>query len=223
MNVQCGIMDQAAVAMGKKGYAMALDCATLSMRYVPLELGDARIVVMNTNKKRELADSKYNERFGECRAGLEAIRRVRPLESLCALPAGELDGALRAIDDPVVKKRVRHCVTEQARVEAAVAALEKGDLATLGRLLGESHVSLRDDYEVTGSELDALYEEAIACPGCVGARMTGAGFGGCAIAIVKKEALKEFTKRVGERYRARCGIEASFFACESGDGAGRLT
>jgi galactokinase len=222
MNVQCGIMDQFAVAMGKKGFAMALDCATIKHRYVPLELGDARIVVMNTNKKRELADSKYNERLGECRAGLAAIKKAMTLENLCSLPVAKLDEALRAIDDPVVKKRVRHCVTEQARVEGAVAALERGDLATLGKLLGESHVSLRDDYEVTGDELDTLYEEAIAIPGCIGARMTGAGFGGCAIAIVKKDSVKEFIKRVGERYRERCGIEASFFACEPGDGAGRF-
>jgi galactokinase len=223
MNVQCGIMDQFAVAMGKRGNAMALDCATLECRYVPLELGDVRIVVMNTNKKRELADSKYNERLGECLAGLAAIRKTRDVANLCALSVADFEALAASIPDPVVRRRVRHCVTENARVIAAVAALEAGDLSSLGRLLGESHVSLRDDYEVTGSELDALYEEAIVAPGCLGARMTGAGFGGCAIALVRKDSIKPFIARVGERYRVRCGIEASFFACESGDGAFRLS
>lgn len=222
MNVQCGIMDQFSVAMGKKGHAIALDCATLEYRYVPLELADARIVVMNTNKKRELADSKYNERRGECREGLAAIRKKRDVANLCDLSVSDFESLSDLIGSPVLRRRVRHCVTENARVGAAVAALEAGDLAALGSLLGESHASLRDDYEVTGPELDALFEEAIAVPGCLGARMTGAGFGGCAIAIVRKDAVKAFINSVGERYRARCGIEASFFACESGDGAYRI-
>ena len=222
MNVQCGIMDQFAVAMGKKGNAVLLDCATLEHRYVPLSLGEYRIVVMNTNKKRQLADSKYNERLGECMEGLRILKKTRDIKALCELSPDDFESVATAIDDLVVRKRVRHCVTENERVRKAVDALEAGDLALLGRLLGESHVSLRDDYAVTGAELDALYEEAIVAPGCLGARMTGAGFGGCAIAIVHRDSVKAFIERVGARYAARTGLEAGFFACESGDGVFRL-
>ncbi len=222
MNVKCGIMDQFAVAMGRKDNAIVLDTGTLEYRYVPLELGDYRIVVMNTNKKRALADSKYNERRAECEKGLEIARRTRDVSSLCELVPADLDQLSREIEDPDIFARVRHCVTENERVSAAVAALESGDLASLGRLLRESHASLRDDYRVTGDELDALFDEANAAEGCIGARMTGAGFGGCAIAIVREDAVKGFVERVGAGYLARTGIEASFFACAAGEGAFRL-
>ncbi len=222
MNVKCGIMDQFAVAMGKKDNAIVLDTDTLEYRYVPLELGDYRIVVMNTNKKRALADSKYNERREECMKGLEAVRKTRDVSALCELSSADLDAVSREISDPAILSRVRHCVTENERVSAAVSALESGDLATLGRLLRESHASLRDDYCVTGDELDALFDEANAAEGCIGARMTGAGFGGCAIAIVRQDAVKRFVETVGSGYLARTGLEASFFACSAGDGAFRL-
>ncbi len=222
MNVKCGIMDQFAVAMGRKDSAIVLDTDTLEYRYVPLELGNHRIVVMNTNKKRALADSKYNERREECVKGLEVVRKTRGVSALCELSSADLDAVSREISDPVIFSRVRHCVTENERVSAAVAALEEGDLAALGRLLRESHVSLRDDYNVTGDELDALFDEANAAEGCVGARMTGAGFGGCAIAIVREDAVKAFVETVGAGYLARTGLEATFFACRAGEGAFRI-
>jgi len=222
MNVQCGIMDQFAVAMGKRDNAIVLDTNTLEYRYAPLELGDYRIVVMNTNKKRQLADSKYNERRAECERGLEALRKVKPISTICELSTVEFESLSGTIADPVVLKRVRHCVRENERVNRAVAALEAGDLATLGRLLRESHESLRDDYEVTGEELDALFDEANAAKGCIGARMTGAGFGGCAIAIVHRDSIKEFIASVGAGYAARTGLEAGFFACSPADGTKRL-
>lgn len=222
MNVQCGIMDQFAVAMGKKDNAIVLDCGTLEYRYVPLELGDYRVVVMNTNKKRQLADSKYNERYGECMTGLAALQARTNIKNLCELSPSEFEKLADALVDPTVRRRVKHCAYENDRVKRAVAALEKGDLDALGTLLYESHVSLRDDFEVTGIELDSLYEEARRAPGCVGARMTGAGFGGCAIAIVRAGAVGDFIALVGEGYKKRTGLEATFFACSSGDGVFKM-
>jgi len=222
MNVKCGIMDQFAVAMGKKDNAIVLDCATLEYRYAPLALGDYRVVVMNTNKQRQLADSKYNERLGECMAGLAILKQYAKIDAICELDAASYRPLAAKIADPTIEKRVRHCVSENQRVKDAVAALESGDLKRLGELLAASHISLRDDYEVTGIELDTLFEEATAAPGCIGARMTGAGFGGCAIAIVHKDSVKAFIKSVGDAYLAKIGYEAGFFACESGDGARRI-
>lgn len=222
MNVKCGIMDQFAVSLGKKGMAIELDCDTLDYRYAPLELGDYRIVVMNTNKKRQLADSKYNERLGECMTALAILAPSTGIKALCELSPEAFEKAAALITDPVIRKRAKHCVYENERVKAAVTALSEGDLERLGRLLGESHISLRDDYEVTGLELDTLFEEAVKVPGCIGARMTGAGFGGCAIAIVRKDAVPSFMASVQAGYTAKTGLEADFFACESGDGAARL-
>lgn len=222
MNVKCGIMDQFIIATGKKDNAIMLDTETLEYRYVPLELGDYRIVVMNTNKKRQLADSKYNERRAECERGLAILQGHTNLKSLCEMDSFEFEKRAPSLIDPVIRKRVKHCVYENERVNKAVAALEKGDLEKLGKLLCESHESLRDDYEVTGIELDTLYTEAVQAKGCIGARMTGAGFGGCAIAIVHKDALKEFIAEVKPAYAAKTGLDASFFACESGDGVNLL-
>ena len=222
MNVQCGIMDQFIIAVGKKDNAVVLDCDTLDYRYVPLELGDYRIIVMNTNKKRQLADSKYNERRGECMKGLSVLQEHASINALCELNPAEFEKLAPCIADSVIRKRVRHCVYENERVKNAVVALEKGDLALLGKLLCESHVSLKDDYEVTGIELDTLAEESMRVEGCIGARMTGAGFGGCAIAIVHKDSVKTFIQRVKMAYAARTGGAASFFACKSGDGVFRL-
>ncbi len=222
MNVKCGIMDQFSVAMGKKDNAILLDTSNLWYRYVPLEVGDYRIVVMNTNKKRELADSKYNERLGECMTGLAELKKHAKIEALCELTPEAFAPLEAKLADDVIRRRVRHCVTENARVNEAVAALEAGDLKRLGELLVASHESLRDDYEVTGIELDTLFEEANGTEGCIGARMTGAGFGGCAIALVKKDSVKAFVEKVGGAYRARTGLEADFFSCEPGDGVTRL-
>ena len=222
MNMQCGIMDQFSIAMGKKEYAMLLDTATLEYEYVPLVLGDYRIVVMNTNKQRALVDSKYNERCAECMEGLARLQKIKPIYNLCDLTSADLSAVEAAIPDECIFKRVRHCITENERVIAAVAALKAGNLPKLGELLKASHTSLRYDYEVTGIELDALADAANAEPGCLGARMTGAGFGGCAIALVQKDAVAEFTARVGKTYTEKTGLTASFFACEAGDGARRV-
>lgn len=222
MNVKCGIMDQFAVAMGKKENAIVLDTNNLEYRYVPLALGDYRIVVMNTNKKRQLADSKYNERREECMTGLAILQGHTNIEALCELDPSEFEKRAETLVDTIIRKRVKHCVYENDRVKKAVAALESGDLIKLGKLLCDSHKSLRDDYEVTGLELDTLFSESIKAEGCLGARMTGAGFGGCAIAIVHKDSVKSFTKEVKASYLEKTGIEASFFACESGDGVFRL-
>ena len=222
MNMQCGIMDQFSIAMGKKECAMLLDTATLEYEYVPLVLGDYRIVVMNSNKQRALVDSKYNERCAECMEGLALLQKIKTVYNLCDLTSADLSAVEAAITDECIFKRVRHCITENERVLAAVAALKAGDLPKLGELLKASHDSLRRDYEVTGIELDALADTANAERGCLGARMTGAGFGGCAIALVQKDAVAEFTARVGKAYTEKTGLTASFFACEAGDGAHRV-
>ena len=222
MNMQCGIMDQFSIAMGKKECAMLLDTATLEYEYVPLVLGDYRIVVMNSNKQRALVDSKYNERCAECMEGLAFLQKIKTVYNLCDLTSADLSAVEAAIPDERIFKRVRHCITENERVIAAVAALKAGDLPKLGELLKASHTSLRCDYEVTGIELDALADAANAEPCCLGARMTGAGFGGCAIALVQKDAVTEFTDRVGKAYTEKTGLTASFFACEAGDGAHRV-
>lgn len=222
MNVKCGIMDQFSIAMGKKDCAMLLDTATLDYEYVPLILGDYRIVVMNSNKQRTLADSKYNERRSECMEGLELIQKMKPVKNLCELSSGDLEVVASIISDPRILKRITHCITENERVMAAVTALRKGDLAGTGALLKDSHASLRDDYEVTGLELDALTEAANAHKDCLGARMTGAGFGGCAIALVHKTGVADFIDYVSKIYTEKTGLTPAFFACEAGDGARRV-
>ena len=224
MHVNCGIMDQFIIATGKKNCAEKLNCATLEYEYAPLELGDYRFVVMNTNKVRKLADSKYNERRGQCEFALkELLSNGVKINALCDLAPAEWEDVKRFIDDPMLQKRARHCVYENQRVLDAVSALKAGDLARLGTLLNESHQSLKDDYEVTGVELDTLAETAQKQTGCLGARMTGAGFGGCAIALVHKDAVSAFIENVQREYTAKIGYAAGFFACESGDGVARVT
>ena len=219
MNVNCGIMDQFVIAMGKKEKALVLDCATLDYEYVPLELGDYRFVVMNTNKQRRLADSKYNERRSQCEEALKILQESgAKAGALCELSVNEWESTKGVIKDDVLQKRAKHCVYENRRVLDAVEALKSKNLAKLGQLLNESHASLKTDYEVTGVELDTLAETAQKQQGCLGARMTGAGFGGCAIALVHKDALSSFVATVGKEYATVVGYEASFFDCESEDG-----
>ncbi len=219
MNVQCGIMDQFIIAVGKKNTAVMLDCDSLKYEYAPLELGDYRFVVMNTNKQRRLADSKYNERLNECREALKEIQAGGcNVANLCALTPSEFEKVKSSIKSETVAKRAKHAVYENQRVKDAVAALNKGDLVALGKLLNESHASLKEDYEVTGIELDTLAETAQKQEGCLGARMTGAGFGGCAIALVHKDKIESFVENVQKIYEEKIGYKAGFFACESGDG-----
>ncbi len=223
MNVNCGIMDQFIISMGKKNTAIKLDCATLDYEYAPLELGDYRFVVMNTNKQRKLADSKYNERRSECETALKILQDSGvKIKTLCELSPEDWEKCRGKISDPVLQRRVTHCVSENQRVKDAVSALKSGDLKKLGLLLNASHESLKNDYEVTGIELDTLSETAQKQEGCLGARMTGAGFGGCAIALVHKDSLGAFFSNVQKIYAAKIGYEAGFFACESGDGVSRM-
>lgn len=224
MNVNCGIMDQYIIATGKKDTAELLDCAKIEHEYVPLNLGDYRFVVMNTKKQRKLADSKYNERRSQCEQGLAALQAAGlNVPDLCSITPEAFEKAGSAIKDEVIYRRVRHCVTENDRVLRAVAALKANDLQELGRLLYASHNSLRDDYEVTGIELDTLVDVAGKQNGCIGARMTGAGFGGCAIALVHKDSTEEFIKNVQSEYTKVVGYEGGFFACSSGDGVKEIT
>ena len=219
MNVNCGIMDQYIIATGKKDTAELLDCAKIEHEYVPLNLGDYRFVVMNTKKQRKLADSKYNERRAQCEQGLAELQAAGlNVPDLCSITPEVFEKNGSAIKDEVIYRRVRHCVTENDRVLRAVAALRADKLEELGQLLYASHNSLRDDYEVTGIELDTLVEVASKQPGCIGARMTGAGFGGCAIALVHKDNTEDFIKNVQAGYSKVVGYEGGFFACSSGDG-----
>lgn len=220
MKVNCGIMDQFAVAMGRTDRAILLDCSTLDYHYAPLTLGDYSLVIMNTNKRRELADSKYNERRAECDAALELIRsKDTTIVNLCqATP----DLVLKSITDPTLRKRALHAVSENIRVLDAVEALKANDLKRFGDLLNASHQSLKDYYCVTGVELDTIVEEALNRSECIGARMTGAGFGGCAIALVKTSAVSEFVKSVGAHYQERTGLSADFYVSAIGAGTRKI-
>lgn len=223
VGVNCGIMDQYAIAMGRKDHAIFLTTSPLAHEYAPLDLGDSKIVVVSTNKRRGLGDSKYNERRAECEKALEELRTVRgDIESLGDLTDEEFEKIESAIEDPVRRKRARHAVSENQRTIRAKEALQRGDLKEFGRLMNESHASLRDDYEVTGPELDALVEAAQAQPGVIGARMTGAGFGGCTVNIVREEDIPAFISDVGDAYEEKIGYKADFIPVEVGDGPRRV-
>ena len=223
MNVNCGIMDQYIIATAKKDTAEVLDCAKIEHEYVPLNLGDYRFVVMNTKKQRKLADSKYNERRAQCEEGLSILNKAGVnITDLCSLSPAEFEKVGSAIKDPIIYKRVKHCVTEMDRVLKSVEALKADDLLSLGKYLYASHKSLKEDYEVTGLELDSLVDLASKEEGCIGARMTGAGFGGCAIALVHKDNVEGFIKNVGSAYKKIVGYEGDFFGCSSGDGVKEL-
>ncbi len=216
--VNCGIMDQFAVAMGKKNHAIFLDTADLSYEYAPLELGDTKIVIMNTNKKRGLGDSKYNERRSECEAALSDLQKVLPVKALGELTEEQFEEYKVEIKNPVQRKRAKHAVYENQRTIKAVEALKNNDLKFFGELMIASHTSLRDDYEVTGIELDTIVEVALKQEGVIGARMTGAGFGGCAVSIVKEASVDAFIKNVGQEYNEKIGYPAAFYVVEIGDG-----
>lgn len=220
--VNCGIMDQFAIAMGKAGHAIFLDTATLKYEYAPIRLENAKIVISCSNKKRGLGDSKYNERRGECESAFAQIGEVIGINSLGDLTTEQFEYYKPSIKDDVCQKRAKHAVYENERTIQAVEALKNNDIATFGRLMNESHISLRDDYEVTGIELDTLVEEAWKIDGVIGSRMTGAGFGGCTVSIVKEDAVDTFIEKVGEAYQAKIGYAADFYVVEIGDGPSRL-
>ena len=216
--VNCGIMDQFAIAMGKKDHAIFLDTADLSFEYAPIHLEGAKIVIACSNKKRGLGDSKYNERRSECETALAEIQEVVGINSLGDLTEEQFEQYKSAIKDDVRTKRAKHAVYENQRTIKAVAALKANDIAQFGQLMNASHVSLRDDYEVTGIELDTLVEEAWKVDGVIGSRMTGAGFGGCTVSIVKTEAIDGFIEKVGAEYLKKIGYAADFYVVEIGDG-----
>lgn len=216
--VNCGIMDQFAIAMGKKGQAIFLDTADLSYTYAPIKLEGAKLVIACSNKKRGLGDSKYNERRSECETALAELQKVVDVKGLGDLTEEQFAQYQSAIKDPVRVKRAKHAVYENQRTVKAVKALEANDITLFGQLMNDSHVSLRDDYEVTGIELDTLVEEAWKVEGVIGSRMTGAGFGGCTVSLVKDEAIDDFTKQVGDAYLAKIGYKADFYVVEIGDG-----
>ncbi|MDD7415935.1 MAG: galactokinase [Treponemataceae bacterium] len=220
--VNCGIMDQFAIAMGKKDNAIFLDTADLSYTYAPLKLDGAKIVIACSNKKRGLGDSKYNERRAECEQALSELQSVVDVKSLGELSEEQFEKYKGAIKSEVRQRRAKHAVYENQRTIKAVEALKKGDIEEFGRLMIASHDSLRDDYEVTGIELDTLVEESLKQNGVIGSRMTGAGFGGCTVSIVKDDAIDAFIENVGSAYKAKIGYAADFYVVEIGDGALRI-
>jgi len=218
--VSCGIMDQFASAKGKKDHAILLDCATLKYEYIPLKLDGYKLVLGNTKKKRSLGESKYNERVSECSEGLKILKRYLPDKmNLCEITREEFEKYKNCIEDQTIRKRVTHVIYENDRVLKAVDALKRNDIKELGRLLVEANDSIRDLYEVTGKELDTMTAEAMKVEGVLGARMTGAGFGGCTVNIVPEDKVQLFIEQVGKNYKEQTGITPEFYVSDIGDGA----
>ena len=220
--VMCGIMDQFASAQGKKDHAIYLNCDTLEFEHVPVKLEGIKVVITNTHSPHHLDSGAYNDRVRQCKTAVEQISKVKPIKFLAELTEEDWKQVEGAITDPIAYKRARHVVGEVARTAAAVEALKKGEIAYFGELMTASHVSLRDDYEVTGPELDALAEAAWQVEGVLGSRMTGGGFGGCTVSLVKDEAIEQFKAFVGAEYEKKTGLKADFYVAEIGDGVARL-
>lgn len=219
VGMNSGIMDQFASAMGKKGHAILLDCNTLNYQLEPLNLQDVSIVICNTNKPHNLIESKYNERRAQSEHALKELQSKLPIHALGEMSEEDFEQNKQLIKDPVERKRAKHAVYENRRTLKAARKLEEGDLETFGKLMNESHVSLRDDYEVTGQELDAMAEAAWKQPGVLGARMTGGGFGGCVVALVKNENVETFKQNVATQYEAVTGYKPDFYIASAEDGA----
>lgn len=219
IGVSCGIMDQFASANGKENHAIMLDCQTLQHKHIPLNLKNESIVITNTNKKRSLITSKYNERCEECAKAVEAFRTVMPeVTALAQISPGEFEENKAVIKDEVVRRRAEHVIYEHNRVKESVEVLSQGDIEKFGVLMNASHDSLRDLYEVTGEELDTLVSAARKVPGCIGSRMTGAGFGGCTVSIVKNDAIESFKEAVEKEYTEKIGYAPSFYVTGAADG-----
>ncbi|MGA3013910.1 MAG: galactokinase [Bacteroidales bacterium] len=216
--VNCGIMDQFAVGMGKANHAIFLNCNTLEYKLVPVPLIGYKLIIANTNKPRSLADSKYNERVAECQLAVAFLKERFSINKLGDLGFPQFFKAQDSIPDEIVRKRARHVISENQRVLASVSCLLKNDLPQFGVLMNASHDSLRDDYEVTGFELDSLVEEAWKIPGVLGSRMTGAGFGGCTVSLVRESAVPLFIDEVGKKYKIKTGLTADFYVAEISDG-----
>ena len=222
IGVNCGIMDQFAIGMGKKDCAILLDTSALKYKYADIKLDGASIVIANTNKRRGLADSKYNERRAECETALKDLQKSLDINFLCEINEEEFEKNKYLIRDEVCKKRAKHAIYENQRTLKAASALENKDIELFGKLMNASHISLRDDYEVTGIELDTLVCIAWKSQGVIGSRMTGAGFGGCSVSIVKDEFIDNFIMNVGMEYKEKIGYEAVFYVAKIGDGARKL-
>lgn len=222
VGVNCGIMDQFAVAKGKQGQAMLLDTGKVTCDYVPAIFEDASIVIMNTNKKRGLEDSDYNTRRLESEKAFELLQPVFAVDYLSEITVADLEKVKNILQNDVLYRRAKHVITENNRTHNAFAALKNNDLVTFGKLLNESHLSLRDNYEVTGKALDTLAENAWKQKGVYGARMTGAGFGGAAIALVKNDDIDAFIDKVGIAYKEEMGYEADFYIANIGEGVFEL-
>ncbi|NLW52771.1 MAG: galactokinase [Tissierellia bacterium] len=222
IGLNSGIMDQFIIAVGKKDHATLIDTNTLDYRHIPFQLDDTTIVILNTNKRRELKDSKYNERRSECDLALELLKPYKPeITALCDLTEDDLH-LLENIEDENVRKRAEHAIRENARVYKAIEALEENDIETLGSLLVQSNDSLRELFEVTGPHLDSITKHANSFEHCLGARMTGAGFGGCGISIVKNDEIENFKAHVAKGYKEDTGLDAEFIISQVGDGVHEL-
>lgn len=220
--VKCGIMDQFAVAMGKKDHAIFLDTATLKYEYAPVRLENASIVIVNSKVKHSLVDSAYNERRSQCASALSDLKKVLDISTLGDIDEETFEKNKDAIKDPTERRRAKHAVYENRRTIRAVKALSENDIELFGKLMDESHVSLRDDYEVSCEEIDFLVDTAHAVKGVIGSRITGGGFGGCTVNIVKNEALDEFRERINRDYLEKFGKEPGIYTVSIGDGAGRI-
>lgn len=223
VGMNCGIMDQFASAMGKQDHAIFLDTSTLEYTYGPLKLEDASIVITNSNVKHQLASSEYNVRRAECEEALKKIQTVKHVESLGQLTCQEFEEVKHVIDNPVVVKRAKHAVYENQRTLEAVKALERNDIEAFGRLMNESHVSLRDDYAVSCPEIDYLTQTAWTIPGVIGSRITGGGFGGCSVSIIKNDAIEAYKQAVTGPYKEKFGLDLEFYVAEPGEGARKLS
>ncbi len=222
VGVNCGIMDQFAVGMGKIGHAIFLNCDTLDYNLIPLDINGYKLVIANTNKERGLADSKYNERVSECQKAVALLSDGTPINYLAEMSVREFAEYQHLISDDTIKRRARHVISENERVLQAVECLNKGQLEAFGELMNASHDSLCNDYEVTGLELDTLVYEARKIDGVVGSRMTGAGFGGCTVSLVKEEAVDTLIRELGPKYNEITGLKADFYVADVGNGAGRI-
>lgn len=219
IGVSCGIMDMFAVALGKQAHAIQLHCDTLAYSYQPLALGNYQLVIINTNKPRKLIESKYNERQAECQ---QAVKLISAKDSIANLSEATIEQIEAYIQDEIIARRARHVVTENQRVQQAAQCLQQQDIETFGALMDASHQSLKVDYEVSGRELDTAVEVARALAGCMGARMTGAGFGGCALALVQKDRVEEFSQQLVEKYTQAIGYAPTCYPVLVGDGVGKL-
>lgn len=220
--VMCGVMDQFASAQGKKDHAIHLNCDTLEFEHVPVKLEGIKVVISNTHSPHHLDSGAYNDRVRQCKTAVEQISTVKPIKHLAELTPEDWKEVEGVITDPIAKKRAHHVVGEVARTAEAVEALKKGDIKRFGELMTQSHISLRDDYEVTGKELDTMAEAAWEVEGVLGSRMTGGGFGGCTVSLVKDEAIETFKAHVGKVYEEKTGLKPDFYVAEIGDGVSRL-